>query len=158
MKQLVEDTQAREPGPLHLQGIAARLRKQWDEAASLFYQVTALRPEYLDGWLELAWTLASLRRFDEAERAARTAVELDPDSASALGNLAGILLEQGKVAEARSVARKARLVDQADVKNKTLVAAIERAARREGSWRNRLFSDARITTPWTPNDSLDGDT
>jgi hypothetical protein len=56
-KQLVEDTQANEPEPLQCQGIVARLLTQWDEAASLFRRVTEMRPEDLDGWLELTWAL-----------------------------------------------------------------------------------------------------
>ena len=127
-KQLVNDTQAGEPGPLQLQGIAARLLKRWDEAASLFRRVTELRPEYLAGWLELTWALASLRRFEEAERAARTAVALDPEGAGTLGNLAAVLLEQDKIDEARVMAEKALGLDPADAKNQAVLAAIERAA------------------------------
>jgi tetratricopeptide (TPR) repeat protein len=136
-KQLVEDTQAGEPGPLQLQGIAARLLKRWDEAASVFRRVTELRPEYLAGWLELTWALASLRRFEEAEHAARRAVDLDPDGAGALGNLAAVLLERDKVDEARVVAEKALAADPVDAKNQAVVAAIERAAPRARSWWRR---------------------
>jgi Flp pilus assembly protein TadD len=93
-KRLVEDTQGVEPGPLHLQGIAARLQTNWGEAASLFQRVTELRPDYVDGWMELTWALASLRRLDEAERAARKAVELAPARADARENLAAVLRER----------------------------------------------------------------
>lgn len=139
-KQLVEDTQAAEPGPLQLQGIAARLLTRWDEAASLFRRVTELRPDFLDGWLELTWASASLRRFDDAERAARTAVALDPENAGALGNLAAVLLERDKIDEARLVAEQALVADPEDVKNQAVLAAIERASPRAKSWWRRLFS------------------
>lgn len=125
---------------LQLQGIAARLLKRWDEAASLFRRVTELRSEYLSGWLELTWALASLRRFEEAERVARTAVDLDPDGAAALGNLAAVLLEQNKIDEARVVADKAFAADPADSKNQAVLAATERAARQGRSWWRRLLS------------------
>jgi tetratricopeptide (TPR) repeat protein len=136
-KQLVKDTQAGEPGPLQLQGIAARLLKRWDEAASLFRRVTELRPEYLAGWLELTWALASLRRFEEAERAARTAVALDPEGAGTLSNLAAVLLEQGKIDEAGVMAEKALRLHPADAKNRAVLAAIERAAPPARSWWRR---------------------
>jgi hypothetical protein len=134
-KQLVEDTQALEPGPIHLQGLVARLLNEWDEAASLFGRVTELRPEYLGGWLELTWALASLRRFEEAERAARRAVDLDPKSASTLGNLAAVLLEQGKIDEARQLAEKAVKADPADTKNRTILATAQRKVSRRPWWK-----------------------
>jgi len=142
-KQLVEDTQAGEPGPLHLQGIAARLLERWDEAASLFLRVTELRPDYRDGWLELTWAFASLRRFEEAEHAARTAVELGPDRADALGNLAAVLLEQGKVDEARQVAQKVVMADPADVKNKAVLVAAKRMVSGRRPWWRRLLRTRR---------------
>ena len=138
-KQLVVDTKDGEPGPLQLQGIAARLLKQWEEAAFLFRRVTEMRPEYLDGWLELTWALVSLRRFDEAERAARKAVELAPDRADALGNLATVLLKQGRLDDARHVAQKAVLADPADVKNKAVLAAVNKVASGRRPWWRRFL-------------------
>jgi len=138
-KQLVVDTQEAEPGPLQFQGIAARLLEQWEEAALLFCRVTEMRPKYLDGWLELTWALASLRRFDEAERAARNAVELAPDRADALGNLAAVLLEQGKLDDARQVAQKAVMADPADQRNKAVLAAVNRMVSRRRPWWRRLL-------------------
>ena len=136
-KQLVQDTQAAEPGPLQLQGIAARLLKRWDESASLFRRVTELRPEYLAGWLELTWALAFLRRFEEAERAARTAVALDPEGAGTLSNLAAVLVEQDKFDEARVMAEKAIGLDPAAAKIRAVLAAIERAAPPARPWWRR---------------------
>jgi Flp pilus assembly protein TadD len=146
-KQLVEDTQEGEPGPLQLQGVAARLLKQWDEAALLFRRVTEMRPEYLDAWLELTWALASLRRFDEAERAARKALEIAPGRADALGNLAAVLLEQGKFDDARQVAQKAITADPADPKNKAVLAAVNRMAPRERPWWRRFFKTRSDDVP-----------
>jgi hypothetical protein len=142
-KQLVEDTQEREPGPLHLQGIVARLLGRWGEAARLFRQVAELRPDYVDCWLELTWALASLRRFEEAELSARRAVELDPNHPGALGNLAGALLERGALDEAQLVIRKALLADPADEKNAILEASIRRAVSRKVSWWRRHFGAGR---------------
>jgi tetratricopeptide (TPR) repeat protein len=137
-RQLVGDTNGAEPGPLQLQGIAARLLAQWDEAALLFARVTEMRPEYVEGWLELTWALASLRRFEEAEHAARKAVDLAPDRADALGNLAAALLEQGKLEEAHRVAQKAVKADPADAKNRAVLAAVDRMASRGRPWWRRL--------------------
>jgi Flp pilus assembly protein TadD len=97
-------------------------------------------PEYLDGWLELTWALASLRRFEEAESAARKAVELAPDRADALGNLAAVLLEQGRLDEARQLAKKALMADPADAKSKAVFAAVKKALahRRGPRWRRLL--------------------
>ncbi len=126
-KQLVEDTEADLPGPLHLQGIAARILEKWDDAASAFQRVTELCPDEVAGWLELTWALAVLSRLEEAECAARKALSLSPEAADALGNLAAVLLGQGRIDEARPLAEQAVTADPADAKNKALLVAIERA-------------------------------
>jgi tetratricopeptide repeat protein len=139
-KQLVEDTRGEEPGALHLQGIAARLLERWDEAALVFRRVTQMRPDYASSWLELTWALASLRRFEEAETAARKAVELAPDAA-ALGNLAAVLLHRGKLDEARQIAQKAVKADPADMKNKAVLAEINKLAFSREPWWRRVFGN-----------------
>ena len=88
--------------------------------------------------MELTCALASLRRFDEAEQAARRSVELDPDGASSLGNLESVLLEQGKIDEAAVVAAKAIAADPEDAKNKAVAATIARAQKK--SWWRRFTS------------------
>ena len=86
--------------------------------------MTELLPDRIDGWLELTWALASLRRFEDAEQAARTAIRLAPNHAAALSNLAGVLLEQGRFKEARLAAEKAFTVDPDDpITNRILAAA-----------------------------------
>src|SRR5262245_6616182 len=86
--------------PLFVQGVAARLLGKWPVAAESFHKVTTLHPSLLDGWLELTWALAKLDRVNEAESSARRAVEIDPRSAPALGNLASVLLQLGNIEEA----------------------------------------------------------
>jgi tetratricopeptide (TPR) repeat protein len=138
-KKLVEDTQATEPGPLQLQGIAARLLKRWDEAAALFRKVTEMRPDYVDGWLELTRALAALGRLEEAEASARKAVDLDSNSQKSLGNLAAVLFQQKKLEDARSLVNKALMANPMDAKNKLLLILIQRAQARERSWLRPLF-------------------
>ena len=71
---------------------------------------------------------AGWAKLPDARRAARTAVELDPDGAGALGNLAAVLLEQGKFDAARAAVAKAIMADPDDEKNKAVLRAIEREA------------------------------
>jgi hypothetical protein len=98
--QLVEDTAHTEPGPLLLQGIAARLLGRWDVAEQAFRTVTALQPTFLSAWHDLTWALASLGRLDEAESTARHALTMAPDDPASLGNLASVLHERGNLDEA----------------------------------------------------------
>ena len=129
-KQLVEDTQGADARALHVQGILARMLERWEEAASLFRRVTELRPELVDGWLELTWALSSLEQYEEAETAALRAVELDSNHAGALGNLALLLAERGRLEEARPVAERALATNPGDEKNKAIFAMIEERLQR----------------------------
>jgi len=138
-KQLVEDTQASEPGPLHLQGIAARLLTQWEEAVPLFRPVTAMSPEYPDGWLELTCAPASLRRFAEAALAARKAVDLAPGRADALGNLAAVVVGQGRPNGALRMAEKALAADSTDARNSAVLLAAKKAVSERTPWWRRLL-------------------
>lgn len=105
--QLVDDTTHTEPGPLLLQGIAARLLGGWDEAEQAFRTVTTLQPTFLSAWHDLTWALASLGRMDEAESTARHALTMAPDDPASLGNLASVLRERGKLDEALAAITRA---------------------------------------------------
>jgi len=118
--QLVKDSHAQEPGPLLLRGIAARLLKQWELAAESARAVTVLRPNLIEGWLDLTWALGVLGQLDEAESCARHAVAIDAQSPYALGNLASVLVQRGAVEEAFSTIGRALEIDPANDKNQRL--------------------------------------
>jgi len=118
--QLVKDSRGQEPGPLLLQGIAARFLKQWGLAAESARAVTVLRPDLIFGWLDLTWALVELGRLDEAESCAREAVGLDASNALALGNLASVLLQRGKVEEAFVTITRALQSDPTNSKNQLI--------------------------------------
>jgi Flp pilus assembly protein TadD len=125
--QLVKDTHAREPGRLLLHGIAARFVKQWELAAESARAVTVLRPDLIEGWLDLTWALAELGRLDEAESCAHEAVALDTTHAPALGNLASVLLHRGKVEEAFVTITSALQSDPANSRNQLIRERIREA-------------------------------
>jgi hypothetical protein len=125
--QLVKDSHGQEPGPLLLQGIAARFLKQWGLAAESARAVTVLRPDLIFGWLDLTWALAELGRLDEAESCAHEAVALDAASALALGNLASVLLQRGKVEEAFITITRALQSDPRNSKNQLIRERIREA-------------------------------
>ena len=137
--QLVKDSHGQEPGPLLLQGIAARFLKRWDLAAESARAVTVLRPDLILGWLDLTWALAELDRLEEAESCARDAVALDTTSALALGNLASVLLQRGKVEEAFITITRALQSDPTNSKNQLICDRIREA-------RDQPTPDTRV--PW----------
>ena len=137
--QLVHDTRGQEPGPLLLQGIAARYLKRWELAAESARAVTVLRPDLMDGWLGLTWALASLGQLDAAQSCARRAVALDATSPAALGNLATVLFEQEKLEEAFVTISSALQIDPEDSMNQALFERI-------GVAREQSRSEARV--PW----------
>ena len=71
-----------------------------------------------------------LGQVDEAERHARQAVELDPLSVTAQGNLARVLFVAGKLDEADAVARKAAELQPAAAGNHRWQVLVAVAARR----------------------------
>jgi tetratricopeptide (TPR) repeat protein len=130
-KQLVEDTESSEPGPLILHGIVARMLRRWDAAEHSARLVTQLRPDLLFGWLDLTWALSELGRLDEAESCARRAVAIQPDSPAALGNLASILLERGAIGQAHDAIERALAQDPTDLKNQLIAERIGYARDRQ---------------------------
>ena len=139
---LAKSTDYREPGPLLLQGIAARLSGRWNAAEQAFRKVTELRPELLDGWLELTWALAKQDRLKQAEASARRAIDVDANSAAAYGNLAGVLLQNGQAAAALPAITRAVELDPADALNQTILQQV-RDALRQGS-----IGEADADVPW----------
>ena len=129
--QLVDDTAHTEPGPLLLQGIAARLLRRWDVAEQAFRTVTELQPTFLSAWHDLTWALASLGRLDEAETTARHAITMAPDDPTSLGNLASVLRDCGKLDEALVAITRALELQPADNINEMILDRIRNDRRKK---------------------------
>jgi hypothetical protein len=146
-REMVEETNSEQPGPLFIEGIAARLAGRWSVAEPAFRKVTALLPDRLDGWLELTQALGHLDRLDEAEAAARQAVAVQADSPAALGNLASALLQRCKPEAALPFIERALALDPSDkmnqrIREKVRDALHERVAECDsdgGPWYRRWF-------------------
>jgi Flp pilus assembly protein TadD len=143
--EIVEETNGQQPEPLLCAGIAARMAGPWRVAEPAFRKVTELRPDMLEGWLELTWALASLGRLDEAESAARRGVAIQENPA-ALGNLAGTLLQGGKADAALPLIERALAMDPSDTLNQLIRNQVrdvldERTAQhhRDLPWYKRWF-------------------
>jgi len=134
---LVNGTRMREPGPLMVQGMSARLAGRWEIAERAFRAVTVLRPSYVGAWLDLTWALASLGRLEEAESNARHALTLEPDDARALSNLASVLRERGKLDEALTTIKRAMALKKGD---RVMEEVLDQIRKDQGlPWYKRLF-------------------
>jgi hypothetical protein len=134
-EKLVREADSNEPAPFHVRGLSARLLGWWEAAESDFRMVSELRPEFVDGWLELTWAQASLGRLDDAERSARRAVALDSDRPDTLGNLASVLLQRGDTDAALGTVRRALELDPENAINRNILKEI----RRRRPWYQRLL-------------------
>lgn len=138
-RRFVEETRFEAPGALQIHGIASRLLGKWAEAEKSFRKFTELLPDRTDGWLELTWALGELNRLEDAEQSARVAVEMEPDGAETLGNLAAVLLQRGKIAKAYEVMQRALKADPKNVRNRMNMDVIESKHPWAIPWWNRLF-------------------
>lgn len=99
----------RRPDPLETALRAAvRLEEQGlaDEAAAAYSELAASHPRSPLVWTNLGNTEMRRGRAPQAEEAFRRAIELDPSAADAINNLAWLLFEQGRLAEAEPLARR----------------------------------------------------
>jgi hypothetical protein len=76
-------------------------------AAQGYREILAHDPKHLLAWTNLGNAEMRLGRTQAAEEAFRKALEIQPDAADTLNNLAWLLYEQKRVAEAEPLARKA---------------------------------------------------
>jgi cytochrome c-type biogenesis protein CcmH/NrfG len=65
-------------------GIGLLDQTQYMEAAEAFTEVTKLRPDYADGFVNVGLTDYDWQRYDDADKAVKMALKLNPDSARAL--------------------------------------------------------------------------
>jgi len=118
-----------------LQGIAARLANQWDNAERVFREMTERWPDNREAWLELTGALGRLGRLGEAEAAARRALDIDEASVAARVNLASTLLYQDRPAEALPEIERAFALDPSNTMVRAVRAQIHRALDQDSAGR-----------------------
>jgi len=91
-----------------------------------FERSLAVQPNAPNSLMEMTLCLGHLGRTAEAEKYARCAVEVEPQSAAAWGNLAMCLIQLGRKTDAREALDHALALDPADSKNKYIAANFER--------------------------------
>jgi Flp pilus assembly protein TadD len=83
-------------------------------AAHAYREILEKNPKSIVAWTNLGNAEMRLGRNAAAEEAFRKALELEPDSADTLNNLAWLLFEEKRVEEAEPLARKAALTNAPD--------------------------------------------
>lgn len=76
---------------------------QIEEASRYYRNYVALRPQNRQAWLDLSQTLAELKHWDEAEKAAMEMLEQYPNDFAGWYNLGAIYANQSKLDQARSI-------------------------------------------------------
>jgi Tfp pilus assembly protein PilF len=87
-------------------GGAARGGRKFALAAQGYREILGRDPKHVIAWINLGNAETRLGRMVAAEEAFRKALEIQPDAADALNNLAWLLYEQKRVEEAEPIARK----------------------------------------------------
>jgi TolB-like protein/Tfp pilus assembly protein PilF len=136
-----------------------------ESSVTLTHQALATEPLRADFYEALAFRLAGLNRLDEAERAARKAVELQPAAATTHAVLASIEVQRGNVQEALAAAQQeppgvlqdtalalARQIGAdrgaADAALKTLIEKGAGIAAYQIAWVYAVRNDAKATFAW----------
>jgi Flp pilus assembly protein TadD len=104
LRKLAQDREVHERFTI---GLDAENRNDWRAAAAEFERIVALRPTEPAGstaQYDLAIAYAHLQRYDDAGRALRVALTLDPGFLAAMANLIAIELQRGDLRSARAVA------------------------------------------------------
>jgi tetratricopeptide (TPR) repeat protein len=95
-------------------GLEAESRRDWNGAAGEFVRIIALNPPEPKGSTaryDLAIADANLQRYDDAARALRAAIALDPGFLAAMANLIAVDLARGDMREARAIADRYMALD-----------------------------------------------
>ena len=135
--------------PLYnLWNVAYYNRKDIRAAEATARKIAALAPDLANSYSVLGFSLAAQEKFEEAEKALRKAVELEPRHPYALPNLAHMLLVSGKASEAVPFYRKVIELGSAGgmaghpAKNAfDLALALRQAGKREEA--NRVVAEGR---------------
>lgn len=89
------------------EGVALEEKGKLESAIARYRAVIDADPSLALAWFDLANAEAAAKHRSEAEQAYRRAIELEPDHADALNNLAWLLMEGGNAADAREFAVRA---------------------------------------------------
>ncbi len=93
---------------------ARRAMSVWHDSLSLWTCAAERRPTSYKAWNNLGATLTKARRFAEAERACRKAVDLRDNYATGYRNLGAALMRLGRAAEARDAFKTVLRIDPSD--------------------------------------------
>jgi tetratricopeptide (TPR) repeat protein len=95
--------------PLGWYNLGNLLRDQlrYSEAAEIYQGAIRADPAFADAYNDLGRVFHLVHRFDEAEAAYRKRLSLDPDSAPGCVNLASLLIDRGRPADAIKLCREA---------------------------------------------------
>jgi len=98
---LLAESKGRFPFVWHARGLAHHALRQWADAERCFLEALRRAPFALTSWLELSICRGKLEKHEEAEEAARRALQTSRErSPDAWRLLAAALLSQGRVEEA----------------------------------------------------------
>ena len=97
-------------------GIVLRVLRLYEDALASFQLSLVERPNIENTLLEITMCLGQLNRHEEAELYARRCVVISPQSGSAWGNLAMVLIQLNQKAEAFDSISKAVTLDPYDSK------------------------------------------
>jgi arylsulfatase A-like enzyme/uncharacterized protein HemY len=93
-------------GPLGV-AFSAFFDREYEQAAIAFREIVDKEPQLVDAWEHLGKSLYQLDRFDEALEASEEAIRLSAAAPGVLLSTAELLLEMGRLEEARELAEEA---------------------------------------------------
>lgn len=121
-------------------------QEQLEQAAAAIREAILLDPGDDANWLVLGMTQHQQKKFDEAAKAYRTALRINPNSTSARENLAGALAAQGLAAEARETLAPLPATNTADARTWMQIGVTEYQKGRYGD-AERAFRKALEFNP-----------
>ena len=105
-RSILEDD-AKQPDALHLLGMIAHQRGDYEEAAKLIFKAVQQAPDYAEAHLNLGNAFKALNNNAKAINSFRTAAHLKPDFAEAYCNIGNALIDDGDLDEALACCEKA---------------------------------------------------
>jgi Flp pilus assembly protein TadD len=110
----------------------------------------ALHPAHRDAYTNLGICLAQTAQLEEAERAFRRVLEIDPASPRGYTNLGALALVAGDTARARDYYREAIAQDQGNVLARMQLASLYEKTFHDYHAAARMCGEARLLAPATP--------